>query len=85
MFVAMATGTRIGNKRMGCCGWVYLGIDVMPMGGGGLRSERLPVTLADSTLSAGKSALIDYLNASWNIDYIQIEISMLGFIANEYI
>lgn len=59
----------------------YQEIDVVPMGG--LISERLPITLADSTLSVGKSVLIEYLNGSFSIDYIQIELSVLGFIVNE--
>lgn len=59
----------------------YLEIDMVPMGG--LISKRLPITLADSTLSVGKSALIEYLNGSLNIDYIQIDVSVLGFIVNE--
>lgn len=59
----------------------YQEIDVVPMGG--LISKRLPITLADSTLSVGKSVLIEYLNGSFGIDYIQIELSVLGFIVNE--
>lgn len=66
----------------------HLRIDMVPIGGvgGSLQPKGCLLTLADSMFYfLANSVLIEYLNASLDRDYIQIELSGPGFIVNEYI